>query len=62
MKTGCHCGRIGIVADSDQVTVTCTKCEWHYTYKSVPKRLLKSLDELNNWLKKYKEKFGEDEN
>jgi len=62
VKKTCNCGSVSIVADAEQMTVTCKKCDWHHTYKSIPKRLLSSLVELAEWLRDYTRRLDEDEN
>lgn len=50
MKQHCDCQTVAVVVDADRCTVTCTQCQWHYTYQAVPKRLIQALEQLLRWL------------
>lgn len=46
MKQRCHCGAVQVDVDSDQVIIWCRKCDWRYTYKGVPKPLVRAVQQL----------------
>ena len=50
MKRQCGCKNVVLDIDADSCIVTCQECEWHYTYKAVPKRLIQALEQLLVWL------------
>lgn len=55
MKQTCHCGAVQVDVDSDQATTWCKNCGWRYTYKGVPKPLLRAIQQLAAWLQNRKE-------
>jgi len=51
MRQQCDCGHVQLDVDADQCIVHCTECNWYYTYKAVPKRLIYAVEQLLAWFK-----------
>ena len=50
MQKQCDCKQVQLDIDADQCIVHCRECDWYYTYRAIPKRLIQALEQLLTWL------------